>query len=502
MPLWQPIVIATGAVALVAALALVVTPVAGWFTGGPEETSGATGTQKSTDDEGGPSTAPADNKMRAWTAPANEGPRPGEVIRTLAAGDDLIVVTQRDITSIDRRTGKKNWHTALEEYDTAEGPIAFCGASTTAADGHVALSLGVDLNAPDSGNVLRPTCGLVTSIDLRTGTIGGTVQLAYKGGGAPKGQEVDGMPVDFVGDQIVATWNATIFGLDASGFSTKWKLVVGDQKGRQGDLCTVEDMAVGGAGTSVVVLSHCITDRGETDYYVDEISDSGRLLHTYQPTDSDAQVEISSLTLISATPAVIAVYPGVGTGAENEDGALITLDDSFKLGSVIHDERTRKVSDNAFVTNPVGRKMRVGAYRIPSRSLVSGDTMVSFTPPNRGKPNKLVATDLRTGRDIWESTAPSGTVIWQVLAVEKGRVMALASDLATDTFGHHVVSVDAKTGKNLGDDASTVKTPAGDTVTPTDLGYVYADGRAYAVEFGSAGQLEGTFPAWMAFSVG
>ena len=501
MPLWQPVVIATGALAVLAALAIAVTSFAGQFTGGPDGTTGgATGTRNSADADARPTTGPAGSATGTWTAPANEGPRPGEVIRILAAGNDLIVVAQRDITSIDRRTGKKNWHTGLEQYDTDDDPVTFCGASTTAVDDQLALTLGVDLDAPESGNVLRPTCGLVTSIDLRTGTLAGTVQLAYEGGGRAAGQQVSGMPVEYVGDQIVATWNATIFGLDATGFSTRWKLVVGDLKGRQGDLCSIDDMAAGGGGTSVVALSHCITERGDTINYVDEISDSGRLVHTHQVTNSDARTEISSLDLLSATPVVIMVHPR--TSAEKEGGSLITLDDSFRVRSVIHDERTQLKSDDALTTVGIGDATRIGEYNIPSRSLISGDTMVSFTPPNRGKPNKLVATDLRNGRDLWESTAPSGTVIWQVLAVEKGRVMALAADLATDGLDQYVVSVDSKTGKILDRKASTVKTPNGDRVPAGSLGYLYADRRAYAVEFQSAGETEGTFPAWLAFSVG
>ena len=500
MPLWQPVVIATGAVALLAALAIAVMPLAGRFAADPGgTTSSATGTPNSTAGDARPTAGPASTTMRTWTAPANEGPRPGEVIRILAAGHDLIVVTQRDITSIDRRTGKKNWHTGLEPYDTPQGPVAFCGASTTAADNHLALTAGVDLDAPESGRVLRPTCGLVMSVDLRTGTPGGTVQLAYKGGGLPAGQQVSGMPVEYVGDQIVATWNATIFGLDATGFSTRWKLVVGDQKGRQDDLCSIDDMAAGGGGSSVVALSHCITDRGDTVNYVDEISDSGRVVHTHELSNSDARTEISSLDLLSATPVVVMAHP---RKPEKESGSLITLDDSLRVRSVIHDERTKLESDDALATVGIGGDTRIGTYHVPSRSLVSGDTMVSFTPPNRGEPNKLVATDLRTGRDLWESAAPSGTVIWQVLAVDKGRVVALAADLASDGLGQYVVTVDSKTGKILDRNASKVKTPKGERVPVNFLGYLYADGRAYAVEFQSAGETGGTFPAWLAFSVG
>lgn len=499
MPPWQRVVIAVGAVGALAAFAMTVTSFGGRFIGVPSGSTGsATGTRNTADSDTRPATGPAGTTMRTWTAPANEGPRPGEVIRILAAGHDLIVVAQRDITSIDRRTGKKNWHSGLEQYDTDDVPVTFCGASTTTADDHLALTLGVDLDAPESGNVLRPTCGLVTSIDLRTGAIGGTAQLAYKGGGRPAGQQVSGMPVEYVGDQIVATWNATIFGLDPTGFSTRWKLVLGDQNGRQGDLCSVDDMAVGGGGTSVVALSHCITGRGDTTYHVDEISDSGRVVHTYQVSNSDARTEISSLDLLSATPVVITVHPK----AEKEGGSLITLDDSLRVRSVIHDERTRIQSDNALTTVGIGSATRIGTYRVPSRSLISGDTMVSFTPPNRAKPNELVATDLRTGRDLWESTAPSGTVIWQVLAVEEGRVVALAADLATDGPDQYVVSFDSKTGKALDRNASTVKTPKGDPVPRGFLGYLYADERAYAVEFQSAGETEGAFPAWLAFSVG
>jgi hypothetical protein len=497
---WRPFIIAIAGVTLAAAVALVVNVVAGQGLAGSDPAT--RGSADTTSERGGtlrstrPTTAP-DEGMGTWTAPANEGPRPGEVIRVVTVNHDLIVVTQRDVTSIDRRTGEKNWHTGLERFDTAEGPIVFCGASTTSVDDRLALTLGVDLESPESGNVYRPSCGLATSMDLRTGTLGEAVQLGYEGGGPPKGQQVDGMPVEYVGDQIVVTWNATIFGLDAADLSTRWKFVVGDQEGRQGDLCSIDDMAIGGGGDSVVTISGCITETGETTYHVDEVTDSGRLAHTYQPSNSDAKIEISSLDLLSGDPVVIYVHGQLG-GTK----ALITLDESWQGHSVIRDSRTQPKSSKALTTVGIGWDTRIGSYHIPSRSLVSGDTMVSFTPPNRGRENELVATNLRTKEEIWTCTAPSGTVIWQVLAIEKGRVFALAADISADGSKHHVISVDSKSGKFRDQKSTAVTTPGGDGASASHLGYVYADGRAYAVDFQSAGEPGGEFAEWLAFSVG
>ncbi|MEQ4204485.1 hypothetical protein [Actinopolymorpha sp. B9G3] len=436
-----------------------------------------------------------------WQAEANDGPRPGEVIRTLTAGQDLIIVTQRDVTSIDRRTGEKNWNTGVANLDNPQGKAAFCGASTTAANGVIAVAAGWDPKAKEGGRY-RPTCGLVSLLDLETGKLGATVQVAYTEGAGSV--PVNGVPVEIIGDTVVAAWNSTIFGLNLADLSTRWNYQLEQGPGRKGQSCRITDMALGESDRVVVAMSTCTRQwSADVTRYVDEVDVAGRPLRNHQFSDEETRTEIASLEMVSASPLVVSVYPGVKV--KGQVGSLVTLGgDSWQVQNVIHDERTKheRPNDEAFTMVSIGWDSRVGTYRVPNRTLVSDETLVSFTPPNRGKPNALVVVDLSSGKELWTSPAPAGTVYWQVLAIEDDAVVALAADTDNKARGLHVVRVDRKTGKVIDRETTEVQTPTGGRVVVQFYGFVYADKRAYGVEFQHAGEKGGDLPSWLAFSVG
>jgi hypothetical protein len=474
--------------------ALVVVAVTAGDEDSPSSPASPASTASTGDEEGGGTAG-----LETWTAPANDGEDPGEVIRTLTVGSDLIVVTQRDVTSLDRSTGEQNWHTLMADTGEAAGrQHVLCGAGTTASDSQqLALTMGFDDDP--SGNY-DPICGLVALIDLTTGEFGLSKSVAYEGGGSPNPGLNAGMPVEILGDTVVVTWNATIFGLDQTDLSTRWQWVVDSVPGREGDLCEVDDMAQGDAG-QVVVMSGCITDVGDTRLVVDEVGASdGTVGRSHEITSQEAGMEeISSLDLVAASPVVIYAIPVIISN-NPDPGSLLTLDGSWNLLNVIHDERTTETSDTGLVVNSVGfLSNRTGAWREPSRSLVVGNTLISFTPPNR-ETNELVAIDLTTGQEIWATTAESGSLFWQVLAADEETVVASAAE--PDGPGQSVVTVDLASGQIREETTTPVTQPGGyptGSATQPDVGYLYADSRAYAVDFDSAGE---SGARWMAFTVG
>lgn len=431
------------------------------------------------------------SEMQTWTAPAVDGDH-GEVIRTVAAGSDLIVVAQRDVTSIDRRTGEQNWFRSLEEDDEPGAQYVMCGAGTVASDGRLPVTLGIDT---DPGGNWNPICGVVGLLDLSTGDVEPAVDLSAQGVGS-LGVLNEGMPVEIVGDTVLATWHASIFGLDPADLSTTWRWDAHSEAGREGHLCVVNDLALG-EPEHVVVMSSCVTDRGETLWFVDELSVTGEVGRTYQLTAEVAQVEVSSLDLVSAAPVVISVRPNSIDQAQ--PGTLVTLDESWNVLATIHDERT-SLAPQALTFASVGATSnRTGAWRRQNRTLVSGNTLVSFTAPGTGT-NELVAVDLRTGEQTWTAAPPSGSVFWQVLAIEDGAVTALASQ--NDGPAQSVVTVDLASGEVRDEATTEVIEPDGDPISGIIManhGFLYADGRAYGVEHDDAGEPD---EQWLAYTVG
>jgi hypothetical protein len=491
-------VVAVLAVLAVGALLVVV-----MTSGGDDDPQSAASTGSEEEEEGGE--APSD--LESWTAPAIDGPDRGEVIRTLTTESDLIIVTQRSVTSLDRRTGEQNWHSHMEQFDgTADsGEVwVLCGASTTASDDQqLAVTSGFDESPVGEGDtaVYAATCGLVMLVDLTTGEFTHSVQVAYEGAGSPNPGLDTGMPVEIMGDTVVVTWYATIFGLDLGDLSEQWRWVVGTQRDREPFECSVDDMQRG-EGDQLVVGYGCISDVGEITHFVEELSATGEVGQGHEITAAEAEVpEISSLDLVTASPVVYHVYPGLVDGAP-DDGvhSLVTLDESWQVLSVIHDERTAEDSDQGLVTSSVGfMTNRTGAWTETSRSVVAEQTLISFTPPNEGE-NELVAVDLATGENLWTAPATTGYAFWQVLAVEDGSVLAVA--IAEEGPSQAIVRVDLASGEvqdEVTTDVSSVANDGNGVALAASVGYVYADGRAYGVDFTRAGDIE---TSWMAFTVG
>ena len=432
-----------------------------------------------------------------------EGTDRGQVIRTLTAGSDLIIVNERSVTSLDRRTGEQNWYSHLEQFDgTAQlGEVwVLCGASSTASeDGKLAVTAGFDEAPVGTGDHTSygPTCGLVMLVDLATGEFSQSVQVAYEEAGSAFPGIESGMPIEIVGDTLVVTWYATIFGLALSDLSEQWRWIVGSNRGRENFECTATDMALGEAD-HLVVTSRCISEVGEVTNFVDELSAAGEVGRGHEITAAEGQVaEISSIYLIAASPVVLWIFPDLVEGVP-EDGvdSLVTLDDSWEVLSVIHDERTTESSSELLNANSVGYVFtRTGAWREPSRSTVVDGTLVSFTPPNQGQ-NRLLAIDLATGEERWSTDAEPGYAFFQVLPVDEETVVAVASE---DEGPHHaVLTADLATGEAL-DEASTAVEQPSDLQIPAQMAYLYADHRAYGVDFERAGEVDQT---WMAFTVG
>jgi hypothetical protein len=245
-------------------------------------------------------------------------------------------------------------------------------------------------------------------------------------------------------------------------------------------------------------MDECISDVGETTDYVDELSTAGQPGRTHEITAGEAQIgEISSLDLVAAAPVVVDVVPVDPDGASS----LVTLDDSWNLLGVINDERMAPESPTALVLTGIGYlDGLIGAWREPNRSLTAGNTLVSFTPPNTEAANALVAVDLSTGEDLWSTPAPDGYKFWQVISAADGAAVAVATQDNSGP-GLAVITVDLASGEVRDRRDAEVLAPGNDQFgqpLTAALAFVAGDGRAYAVDYDTAGDED----SWMAFSIG
>lgn len=423
--------------------------------------------------------------FKPWTTKGEKDSKDNP-LRILNSGEDLIIVTARDVTAISRADGEVKWFTKAPNIEAAEG--AFCGAgNTTSPDNKLALTLGL---VEGKSKPITPNCGIVTVIDLKTGELGWSTTVAYAQGAISA--KTAGMPVEIVAGVVVATWDFNVFGLDLATGDSKWHVKLkSDPNGKPN--CPANGMLPAGPD-SVVVKATCIQPNGDALFSVAELTAEGAIGRTANITDTDAGAPISSMKLLAGSPVVLNVTPKPGP---DERASIITLDDGWKVQSVIHDERGDPKSDKALATVPIGFSVApIGAYQEQSRALVSGNTMVSVTAPNKGKPNRLVATDLKTGKDLWATEEPA-LLFMQVLAIEGDKVYALQSALEnTKDFDQSVVEVDLKDGKVKGKKTTEVISPNDGPPTIIFYGFTFKDGRAYGVQF------QNSDTQWLAYSVG
>ncbi|SDH60874.1 PQQ-like domain-containing protein [Actinokineospora alba] len=423
--------------------------------------------------------------FKPWTTKGEKDSK-DNALRILNSDKDLIIVTARDVTAIGREDGEVKWFTKAPDIEAAEG--AFCGAGNTpSSDNKLALTLGLVEN---KSKPISANCGIVTVIDLKTGELGWSTTVAYAQGAIS--EKTRGMPVEIVDDVVVATWDFNVFGLDLATGDSKWHVKLkSDPNGKPN--CPVNGMLPAGPD-SVVVKTTCIQPNGDALFSVAELTAKGTIGRSANITDADAGAPISSMKLLAGSPVVLNVTPKPGP---DERMSIVTLDDDWKVQSVIHDERGDAKADYVLATVPIGfATTPVGAYQEQSRSLVSGNTMVSLTAPNKGKPNRIVATDLKTGKDLWATEEPA-LLFMQVLAIEGDKVYALQSALEnTKDFDQSVVELDLKDGKVKDKKTTEVISPNDGPPTITFYGFTFKDGRAYGVHF------QNSDTQWLAYSVG
>ncbi|WP_125727187.1 PQQ-binding-like beta-propeller repeat protein [Kibdelosporangium aridum] len=470
--LWVALV---GVVLLVAAGVTVVLMTTG-EPDSPQQTAGAPTTE-----------AP---QFEPWTVEGNKGDTTA-VIRALAAGSDLVIVTQKSVTAIERGTGKKKW---VAKAPDVEGQAAvFCGASGAASStGKLGLTVGLakSTTSPVSGD-----CGIATVLDLQTGQFGWSSVLAYPQGTVTS--PVGGMPVEIIADTMVVNWGFNIFGLHLDDGKRRWQGLLSSRPQGQTPNCSLRDLRPSGKD-KFVALSSCTESDGAQTFLLDESDVNGQGTRTKKITEQDVGAKISSMGVISGEPVVLQVHQ-----SGNEQLTLLLLDDAWNIKNKISDERTASQSDKGLATVGVGfNTLPVGAYTKDYRFVMDKNVMYAITAPNKNKPNQLVAVDLATGKNLWAADQP-GLLFMQVLAVGEGKVVALESPVQTKLdYKQSVVTVDAATGKVEGKKTTEVKPKnKSDFGIPTVwIGFVYADEKAYGVEFQSGGG--GSEHQWMAYTVG
>jgi hypothetical protein len=361
-----------------------------------------------------------------------------------------------------------------------------------------------DVDNIDGQTSYAPACSQVGLLDLATGELGPLTEVEGTYDEEAPVSAQDGMAVEVLGDTVMVAWSSTVVGLNPSDLSEGWRWTPESRRGADSS-CIILDLAPTGPDQAVL-LSACIPADSldlVDDYFLDELSVTGQVSRSRQITAEEAQVEMDELAgveLISAAPLVVEVSRAPGGGDADGDRSLLAFDDSWELQNAIHDERTTRSADENLYTEPVGYLTRSGPWRRPNRTLVAGGTLVSFTTPE-GEANELVAVDLRTGENVWTAPTEPGHLVWQVLAVDDETAIAVVREDGGP--GQSIMYVDMATGDVQDTRTTEVPSPDGgssDTVDPARFGYVFADDRAYGVDFNLRPGDEAA--SWLAFTVG
>jgi outer membrane protein assembly factor BamB len=308
--------------------------------------------------------------------------------------DLTVTVAPQGLVAYDARTGQRRWQLPSPPLPTG-GESLICGVSTTTA-GNVGV---IGFGAGRGGMV--PRCEGFALVDLTTGRARGQGTLQS---GTSIGSNT--MTAEVVAGTAVIEYGGSLTGFDLSGHQ-RWRL---DPKA-VGDGCFVNDL-LAGANTAMVLFDCLDSDNTVT---VAQVSPADGTIGKKAPVTLPASMDNATFRLVSAQPVVL-------SGGRTDDGALISLDDAFRVRATIPQKGAWGALDLSPYASFAGHDL--------IHAVVSSDTLVVGTEETRvtslRDTNKIVAFDLATGRQRWAT--PLGAKVTGVpVAFDKDGVVAMTN---------------------------------------------------------------------------
>ncbi|HYS38517.1 MAG TPA: PQQ-binding-like beta-propeller repeat protein [Pseudonocardiaceae bacterium] len=381
--------------------------------------------------------------------------------------DELVVATDESVTAYDRASGSVRW----ARRPPAGAKVAFCGASTSVADGVVSLGYGAE-----GDNGAEITCDHVTVLDLGTGKLGWTARI-------PDDAEVKeqmglgdrGLLTEVVGTTVVVGWAGVVAGYDISSGARKYHELIDPT----GDFSPfdVRDITVVGPTAYFLVDSVVPLGAGQTPIaaFTADAATGREKVRANIDTTSYGFAEPHAGAFVSTAPLTALVYDGAGAN----DARYLVFNSVLGVTATV--DTGSQLDANS---DPVPASLEAGSFTIGAnprshqlyRTLVTHGTLYSVTLMEAG--NQLVAYDIRAGTRRWSATLPN-TIMMQPVATDGSALAVAAIGMAVDA-PVRLVRVDLDTGRVLSDTAGRLPV---DHPGAEHFWFVRADNRLYAVEW-------------------
>ncbi|WP_285774327.1 PQQ-binding-like beta-propeller repeat protein [Microtetraspora sp. NBRC 13810] len=318
-------------------------------------------------------------------------------------GTTFVRVQKDGLLAYDLKTGKRAWGTPSPGEQ-------LCGATPDPSGGRGAVAYGS-----------ATLCDRLAGVDAATGRITWKVRIPAEKSRlatsliAPQIMGADGMAVLHVEDAL--------YGYRLSDGARAWTV-------RAPDGCRIR--AVNGAGIRVAVITECYLDGGDSVAMLD--ARTGKTTWRRPLTDLGL-----SAVVLSVDPLVIKLD-------DQGDKNFFTAFDS--RGGKLGDFSTGKID-----LLPMNRVAFIDGLTEQYRVTVHGDRLYLATFPENvpglaRSRNRAIAVDLRTGKQVWESSGTRDTMLTYVRADERGLLALEAGDRRD--LSPRLVRLDAATGKAAG----------------------------------------------------
>lgn len=288
--------------------------------------------------------------------------------------DLTVTVAPQGLVAYDARTGQRHWQLPSPPLPGGAGQSLICGVSTETGGNVGVIGFGVG----NGGTVTK--CEGFALIDLATGRARaqGTLQSGTSLGNST-------MTAEVIAGTAVIEYGGSLTGFDLSGHQ-RWRL---NPKAAGSDDCFVNDL-LPGANTAMVLFDCLGSDNTVT---VAQVSPGNGAIAKKAPVALPAGIENATFRLLSTQPVVL-------SGGSDDNGAFVSLDDSFHVRATIAQKGAWGTLDTHEYSGLAGHMLIHAA--------VSSDTLVVGTKETAVNSlrdtNKIVAFDLATGRQRWATS--------------------------------------------------------------------------------------------------
>ncbi|NUP20990.1 MAG: PQQ-binding-like beta-propeller repeat protein, partial [Streptomyces sp.] len=372
-----------------------------WFVATTDAFPGS-GTGTGSDTGAGPS-ADAETAVAEWAVPlTNAGSSDFTTGLAFASWltDKAVVRAQKDgILAYDLRSGKRSWGIPAPSAQ-------LCGATPDLSKGKAAIAYGSST-----------LCDHLAGVDTTTGKLTWKIKIP-----AEKSRLANSLTVPRImsaDDMAIIELNDTVTGYRLSDGAKLWTATPSNG-------CHLKDINT--APTRVTALLDCSFNGGNRIQFINPKTGKA----TKQATVGDLGLMSS---LLSADPAIV----------QNESGGQNSFTVYSDTGAKVTEFTTPKIDMLALNTVAF-----VSGMFEQHRYAVHGDRLYLATfpenvPQQLRSRNKALAFDLKTGKQLWESSGTNDTILTYIRADDQGLLALETGDRRT--LAPRLVRLNATTGK-------------------------------------------------------